>query len=75
MKKLKMRMDHGKVEVDLEGDGIVTLRGNSPRVFLQINWTGGFDSTYCYLTAKRAERLRDWLTGWLAEQKKRKAKR
>ena len=73
MRKLKMRMD-GQTEVTLEGYDVVTERGNNPEVFLQIDQTG-FDFIYCHLSLQRAERMRDWLTGWLDEQKKRKAKR
>ncbi len=75
MKDMMIKTDGGETELSLE-DG----NNHGPRAVLNM---GYFDRSVrkqwqgcgCYLTLKRAEQLRDWLTGWLNEQKKMKVKR
>ncbi len=69
MKGLKIRVDRGRAEWSVEDRGDF-----NSKVLLQINRFGWWRDTF-FLTPKRAKQLRDWLTQWLDEQKKRKAKR
>lgn len=67
MKDLRMRMDRNKTELLVE-DFSDLVR---PKVRVKLSLFG-WGSHIVYLSPYRAEQLRNWLTWWLTEQKKRK---
>ena len=67
MRDLEIRVDRGRAKLTIEDRSDF-----NSKILLRVCRFGWWKDNY-HLTPKRAEQLRDWLTRWLDEQKKRKA--